>query len=265
MASLEKINKKGSTAYRLTWYEDGLRKRLYLGSIPKTEAISAKRRIENILRTTALTKPSLYQRLLFNRQTDLSLKEFYDFYQAKRMLEVQAGALSIETLKRQLYPLKLFIELFPSRTLNSIAVSDLEKFKEHRLQAVTPYGVNKDLIDLKTVLNYTYKKGLLGTKVFDRVELYKCEKPLPETYEPAEILEIEKYVYPEIALFAFRIFKYTGMRRTELTRVKWENIKGNFEYFRLSKTKTRWHRVIPIHNHLKQILRTPSRNQPKGR
>ena len=43
MASLEKITKKGSSAYRLTWYEDGLRKRLYLDNVSRTEVVNAKR------------------------------------------------------------------------------------------------------------------------------------------------------------------------------------------------------------------------------
>jgi len=212
MASLREIKLKRGRAWQINFYDDGIRKNIYLPDANKAEAQAKKAEIENLMRLKESARAAgKYQELTGRTdQRAISIEDFYKLFEHEKTAEVQNGSMSIETLKRELYPLRLFAEMFPGLSVSSINPANIQRFKEKRAETITPVGVNKDLANLRTCLRFAYQRGYLAIEVYNRVHNFKVEKPLPSYFTPEELDQIEKFMAPDIALFAFRVVKFTG-------------------------------------------------------
>lgn len=259
MAYLKEVKLKNGKSWQLFYYEHGKRQTIYLPNLTKAQALLEKNRIEHILKLRESEKAvgKIKAEFGIEVQSNIDLSDFYKMYQDSRSQEVEKNTLAAPTLKRQLYALRLFRDMFPGRLISSVTPRDLEDFKSSRAKVISASGVNKDLLNLRVALRWAHRKGLLPVPIYDRVEFFKVEKRLPDFFEPHQIDEIEQYVAPDTALFAFRLIKYSGIRRTEVTKITWGDVKEN--YIILPHTKTRLQRTIPLHDKLREVLE--ERNQ----
>jgi len=254
MASLETIKTKSGTAYRITWYENGVRHRNYLGIVSKTVAekeLVKTKKLEKIKKYSTGTERLSKEAGII---TALSLKEFYAVYKSNREPEIEKEIVSQAQVSRVLYSVQLLIDIVGNKLLTNLTKADLEEFKKMRLSAISPEGTNKDLANLKTALRYCYQNEYIATPFYDRVEAYKVIEKLPPYLTPAEVDEVELFVYPDLSTFAYKIFKFTGIRRGAMVRIRWKDIIEDYKYFHLKKTKTKAERKVPIHDKLKVIL-----------
>ena len=257
MSFLEEYKGKNKRSFRVIFYESGVRRSVALpGVTTKEKALLEQKKLDrqvDLRRALRLSgsAPALSARNDKSAR-DISLSDFAVYLAAERSREVDNGSITLSHLNRLLYSLSLFIELFPERSLNSLSPADLEFFKRSRSEKISLAGAKKDLENLLTVFRWAYKNGLLLAPIYDRVKSIKTVKKLPGYFTPEQIDAIEKYIYPDLALFAFRIVKFSGVRRTELTKIRWKDIRENF--ILLPHTKTRVQRTIPLCRALRQVL-----------
>jgi len=117
--------------------------------------------------------------------------------------------------------------------------------------------VNRELSCLKTILNRAVKHDILNSNPITRV------KKLPENNVRMKVLnpdEFERlldacpdYLRP-IVITAF----YTGMRKSEVLDLVWEEVDLEAGFIRLPphRTKPKTARSVPIHSRVRKVLQT---------
>ena len=108
-----------------------------------------------------------------------------------------------------------------------IGEKNLNKFKtDCLLRGMKPVSVNSYLRHIRALLNSAYNAGIYEKRV--RIEFLKMPKRFPKTFTSAQINLICDYAWRKdfdmfcVIRFAF----YTGCRRSEIIRLRWENISG---------------------------------------
>jgi integrase len=154
---------------------------------------------------------------------------------------------------------KPLLKFFKGKKLSFINSWQVDKYKSHRLKTISIYGrpiskstINREIAFLKTMLNYSVRRGWLSENPLKGYSLYK-EKPskmriLSQEEFRAFYKEASELLKP-ILLAAY----YTGMRRNEVLKLKWENVYLDKGYILVEETKNDESRVIPIN---KQLLKT---------
>src|SRR4030066_792415 len=252
MASIEKRRFKSGVRRRIVFWDNGRRVVTSWVDWNVREAEGEKRRIEAELR---IKQDQQKVGPLGRRKIrQLTVSEFLEFFREERMNEVRVGDLSIETLKRLVYAFELFKGVVRDKNMNEITTEDIELYQQVRSKEISARGANKDLINLKTVLNWGKRNRVIEWNVWEDVELHKVSKKLPKFYLPDELDKIECFLPEGLRKFAFQVTKFTAVRRTELTRIRGKNFRGNFEYLILEKTKKDFERSVPINYRLQEIL-----------
>lgn len=144
---------------------------------------------------------------------------------------------------------KTLVSFFKDKNTNSIKLWDVERFKSRRkAKGIEPVTINKDLAVLRLMFNVA-AKGQLKRKI-NRNPIAGIKR-LKEPYKPIRILKDSEFQrlfeacserLKPIVLCAFT----TGMRRSEIAGLRWENIDFDTGYIHLEKTKTNEPRSIPI-------------------
>ena len=252
MGCVEKRRFKSGVKRRIEYRDNGRKMRTAWADWTAKEAEAERRRIEAELRIKQ--DRQRVGPLGMRKIRQLTITEFFEYFKDERMNEVRVGDLSMETLKRLVYAFELFMVMMPDKNMNEVSEDDIELFKEERSKVISARGANKDLINLKTVLNWGKKKKVIEWNVWEEVELHKVSKKLPKFYLPDELDKIESFLPEGLRKFAFQVTKFTAVRRTELTRIRWKNFRGNFEYLILERTKKDIERSVPINYRLQEIL-----------
>lgn len=152
--------------------------------------------------------------------------------------------------------IKRFIAWANINRLSSITESILRKYLNHRIDEdeITISTVNHTIKSVKILLNYAVKEGYLSENPLKNMRKYKIEKKPPRFLTKDEIKALfeaskDSHLYPMIACAI-----YTGMRKSELLRLKWTDIDLSKGVITVSVSKSKNFRVVPIHNDLKSIL-----------
>jgi integrase len=149
---------------------------------------------------------------------------------------------------------------FGGKKLTQITPWAVDKYKSKRLKdesrlkrEITRSTVNRELACLKTMLNFAVGEGwisknpLSGYRLF-REKLNKLRVVTPEEFQK---------VYGEASEFLKPILVTalnTGMRRSEILGLKWENVDLNKGYIRVEETKNNEPRNISINKTLNKAL-----------
>ena len=180
-----------------------------------------------------------------------------------------------ETIKRNRYAMQLLVEVVGQfMPVARLTQEHIAQFKAAQYEAaVSEYrrkgwqfdddkikrGVNKELENIRTVLRYAVKMGLIPESYLVKIEKYNVNKGLPAVLSDDEVVAIANRLKGE-ALFAFWIIRYTGARRGEIARrtlrddrgLKWKHINWMPNTIRLLGKKKE--RLIPLHDDLRKIL-----------
>jgi integrase len=151
--------------------------------------------------------------------------------------------------------------------IQNIKPFNIDAYKAHRLKQVSPVTVNVELRTLKAFFNQAIKWELLDKSPFKNIKLLKIPERSPGFLTKEDFLVLLNNITQEwlrsIVIFAVN----TGMRRSEIVNLKWENVDlerntilvANSESF---KTKSGRQRIIPINLLAKRILITRERISP---
>ena len=176
------------------------------------------------------------------------------------------------------YTSKRILKYLGSKKVDELSFQDLQIF----VNKLIDEGISKKYIKehvrlIKSILKYADSTDKLNTskllKYFENLsypskKLNINEVKNSKAAEPSEIKKIEKEAKKKIPLLwvIIQIIKYTGMRRSEVLGLSWQDImedrirvtkqlkkKNGVFYFDIPKTK-HGYRVVPIVKQLKQVL-----------
>jgi integrase len=224
------ILQKGKDWY-IDYYYQGRRKREKIGPSRRlAEAVLAKRKLE--------IAENRY--LDVRRKNQVSFKELASLYleysRANKRSWVR-DRVSIKSLERE----------FGDFRIDQLKSLSIEQYKQKRLKEVTPATVNRELACLKHMLN----KG---------IEWAKCaENPVRQVKLLRENNSRLRYLTVEEAQKLYRgsashlkpivmLALETGMRRSEIFSVKWDDIDFEQKLIFVRNTKNGESREVPVSN-----------------
>ena len=208
----------------------------------KYDAIFWSKKLEDKLRSTILPKNDIKK---------LKLRDFFSRY----ALEVSSKLKGSEI---EIYKLKFFSRLW----IGKIPIVNLTKkhfvqFKEDRLKVVKSGTVKSDLMLIKRVFKTAILKWEYGLPInpIDQISLPPSHNSRNRRIEKEELdlllhhafLQKNKFIL-SIIIFAIE----TGMRRSELLRLKWDNINNGIAS--LYDTKNGENRDIPLTKDAQKVL-----------
>lgn len=128
------------------------------------------------------------------------------------------------------------------------------QYKSKRLEEVKPATVNRELACLKHLYNKAIDWGLVEQNPLKKVKLLK-EPPGRIRYLSKEEIErlianSSKHLKP-IVIIALN----TGLRKSEILNLKWDDIDFRNGYITVQQTKNNEKRVIPMNQTIRQILK----------
>jgi integrase len=213
-------------------------------------------------RESAGPNKKLAEAILAKRKTQVKEKKFLDIKNKKRIrFETLAEAYLdySKTNKRSwkrdevsLRPLKRF---FGNRIICQINPIMIEEYKKMRLTEISPASVNRELACLKHMFNKAIEWDKMDSNPGKKVKLLR-ENNVRLRYlssEEATMLfeNCADHLKP-IVLTAL----YTGMRKSEILKLKWEDVDLNQRIIFVRYTKNNQVREIPINNLLTDVLKS---------
>ena len=141
-----------------------------------------------------------------------------------------------------------------SEVTNDTIYDFIDFERKHNIKDAT---INKRLGAFVTMTNYLINEGLISSVKF---KFTKLKVAVPETKIPSDddMIKFINYIEHEekspILKAMFWLIMDTGVRRTELTRIKTKNVDLNKNRIFLSETKTKNPRYIYFSNETKKLI-----------
>lgn len=181
-----------------------------------------------------------------------TFKEVADLYASAKNPEW----LALRPRSREIYLRGLHhIARFNSIAVNKITRPMVIQFRDDTYSS--PGKCRVGLTVLSNVLRYAHDRGWVEYNQASDIRSLPKKKPI----EPWSQDEIDKCLAaaPDKIRQAIILALYTGQRRSDLIRMRWQDYDG--EYIRVRQTKTGLDMVIPVHKQLKEMLDTMPREK----
>jgi len=162
--------------------------------------------------------------------------------------------------KRDRTSCRALLGYFGGKKLTQITPWHVDKYKSKRLKDISRFNrpltkasINRELACLKTMLNYAVGEGWLpsnpisGYKLF-RERLNKLRVVSRDEFD--RVYNTASELLQPILVMAYN----TGMRKSEILYLKWENVSLSEGYIRVEETKNDESRYIPINKQLNKTL-----------
>ena len=150
--------------------------------------------------------------------------------------------------------LKCLSKSFGGKLVCEISPYQIENYKIERLKTLSPASVNRELACLKHMLNKAIEWGILETNPAKRVRLLRENNQRFRYLAEEEIIKLydscADHLRPVIVTAIF-----TGMRKSEILRLKWEDIDFKQKIIFVRDSKNNESREIPICDQLISTLR----------
>jgi len=154
------------------------------------------------------------------------------------------------------------LSYFRDKNIYSINLWEIEKYKsERKNHGREPETINKELGALRRMFNLAIEGALsvkVGKNPIQGIKLLKVPKRKHRIYKDWEfqsLYESAPHHFKPILLCAFM----TGMRRSEIVSLKWDNVDLEDGYIHVVETKNGESRRIPIGEALLRTLRNLKR------
>lgn len=146
---------------------------------------------------------------------------------------------------------------FAGKHLSGITPPLVENYKAERIQEVKPATVNREVACLKAIFNKAILWGKFKGEnpVSKKIKLFKEENAIVRYLSKAEILELLKHCDNKNLLNMVICALNTGMRRSEIFKLKWTDVDLKNGLIRVEYGKNNKQRFIPINAQLEDTLR----------
>lgn len=213
--------------------------------------------------------PSLYKS--FSKKSDAetwarhneSLADRGDIPQPSRLLKGHTVQSVFErykaevSIKKRSYNSEKFIldalirQSFSSKTLDNILVSDFLSYREERLKEVKAGTVNRELAIAKHAFDIAIKEWNIPLRENPLSKIKKLKVNNARTRrlhddEWQSILDAINKTRNKHIIRLIRFAMFTGMRRGELLRLKWQDIDESLNVLFIPVTKNGYSRTIPL-------------------
>lgn len=234
------------------------------------------KRIRRLIKTTLKRIAEAYLNDLLNKKVKgelyldgyITLNEYKDLYLDFKREEAESKAgFTFTTLKRYGQILVTFSRFIKENTravyLSDITEQDINDYKHKRASEIAIPSVNSELRTLKAFFNEALKRNFIHRNPVRGVTfLEEIEKPYRkldiETYKRI-LLEARLRYSKDSFVPALVTLIYSGCRKTEVLRLKWEQVDLENNVLRIYssndfRTKTGKKRIIPIHSAIRNEL-----------
>jgi len=200
----------------------------------KKDAESAMIRIKNDILTEKYGFARRKKQILF----EYFANEYFELHSKEKK--------SCETDKFHIARLKSF---FNGKTLSSITPDLIERYKSKRKQEVSGATVNRELACLKSMFSKAIDWGKADQNPVKKVEFFKennVKERILTDEEIKQLLEtasISDSVYLKLFLI---VALNTGMRRSEILSLKWENLNFAKRFILIEDSKSGRSRKVPM-------------------
>lgn len=238
------LKKTGGKSYWIEFYDDAGRRRRERVGPSKT---AAEQRLRDVLK--ARTEERHIDKDMGARISLGELSRWYlDLPEVKAKASFDRDVDSIQNLKRILGETTKLRELTAGRVEGFQRKRLEEPSPVHPSQRVRPATANREVACLKTMISRAIKHGRLDHNPVSTV------KKLPENNVREKVLSSSQFEnllaacpphLEPIVLLAF----YTGMRKSEVLFLTWDEVDLQKRFIRLAgdRTKTRVARSVPLH------------------
>lgn len=177
----------------------------------------------------------------------------------KRYIETQNHQKSWASFKAKIIP--QLLNYFGRLLLQDITYLHLETYRQQRLSLSrtgrprSPARVNRELAVLRHMLNKAVSWELLAASPFSKGKSLQLPEPghrlryLTEAEIPMLLEACPAYLAPLV-----RLALHTGMRKSELLNLKWDQVRHNFIHLAGSQTKSGASRAIPLNQEAQAVL-----------
>ncbi len=202
-------------------------------------------------RALAVRKTEILQgRYSYKDEKDSML--FEDFAQ---MYMEEYSRLRKRSYKRDELSLKTLIPFFKGRRLAQITPHLIEKYQRERKERVSGATVNRELALVKNMFSVAMRWGKAVTNPVKQVKFFHEEWKSPRILSEAEEERLLQNTAPHLRPVIITAL-HTGMRKSELLSLKWDNVDFDKGIITLeaSNTKSRKMRYIKMNRTLTDVL-----------
>jgi len=198
---------------------------------------------------------------LDKRRVQIAEGKFFDI---KKEEKIPFGKMAMEYLevysrpnkrssRRDEISAKHLVSFFGGSSLQEVTPLDAEKYKQKRINEVSPNTVNRELACLKHIFSKAKEWGKIKENPISSVKLFRVDDRRVRYLKKEEIAKLAEscsdYLRP-IVIFAIN----TGMRKGEILNLKCTDIDLGNRIISLAQTKNREIREIPINDTVLDLL-----------
>lgn len=156
--------------------------------------------------------------------------------------------------------------IFGERTPEEIITLDVDRVRVKLLKKKSPQTVKHVLALLKRIINFGVKKGLCSAPDASRlhIELPRVDNQKTEDLTPEQLQALLKAIEEDSNKQTANLMKFalfTGMRRGELFKLKWDHIDFQHGFIRIVSPKGGKTQTIPLNDAARSILERHERTE----
>jgi len=154
---------------------------------------------------------------------------------------------------------------FEKKEPKEIVQLDVDRLRINLLKKRKPQTVKHVLDLLKRIINFGVKKGLCQGLEF-KIETPRVHNKKTEDLTPEQLSSLLKAIEKDSNITAANIMRlalFTGMRRGELFKLKWEDVDFQRAFIHIKDPKGGPAQIIPMNSAARQVLENhPRTNSP---
>lgn len=232
-----------------------------------------KNEIESIITKLELAGSPVTFEAIKNKKDSGSDQLFWKYCQENNELRLRSGILQESTFNGYTQVVNRIRNYSPNIKICEITSEWLERFQTHLLSNLTSGSTRIYLKPVHKWLKDAVKKGDLERNPFLRVDLVKPEFGEREFLSLDELNLLDalywkkyvnktkgspKFLCSKLALEVFLLGCYSGLRKSDIETLRWENIKtmpnGLGKYIQLKQKKTRTMVKVPLSSQMIRLV-----------
>ncbi len=183
-------------------------------------------------------------------QKDSKIK-FKDF--AATYLEMHSKPNKLSWKSSDFYILKSLVSFFGEKCLSEIDSLMVEEYKIERRMQVSPATTNRALACLKSMFNRAIDWNMAKDNPVKKVKFFKEQTGRLKYLEQEQIAKLLRVCAPMLKAIV-TVAIHTGMRKSEIKFLHWNDIDFKKGFICLLRTKNNEKRYIPINTAVREAL-----------
>jgi len=173
---------------------------------------------------------------------------------AEEYLEYSKANKAPGSFRRDITNVRNLLVDFRGKLLSEITTEQIEKYKVKRRKLVSPASVNRELSCLSHMFTLAIRWGIVSKNPMKGVKKFKEPPERLRFLTQDEINRLLTTCSPHLRPIIITALN-TGMRKSEILKLRWEQVNLSQRTITLRKTKNNELRVIPINEFLYETLR----------